>query len=435
MKNQLLAFALLFTGCAGDVNDPDGQDNGLGGGFQIATSKLTVDGFEPQVILEGRRTFVHFTFTNNQFGIGTGGTFTGRVGATITPVGSGPYEAQFSWRVDSLARGASTSGVVAFDAPVASRANDIKLYFEDGTTKAHVIEAHRAFDVARRFTFGVGDVLATQIRSASQDSDWAAVAAHNPNGPDPQPDTANLGPVKNGIVGGSFLGIGAIDAIPDLDTVLLGSILLNAGQFTGAPQDLTQLRNLAIAVMTGGDLQFGATSPFAGTCDGIVDYEPVTIGARQLFDLTGGPSSTAFADDATLSGVGSLPPAFFENDTYPVHCYKSQYRMSVRVGARNRKFDREIVVQPPVVSLNAGKSLTFTVENGSKVDWTVDGGAPNGQIDRLTGTYTFPTTVGPNTMIAIRGTTSDGTHSGVAYVSLNPIVPRPIILGGGFIAR
>lgn len=435
MKKQLLAFALLFTGCAGSVDDPDGQGNGLGGGFQIATAKLTVDGFEPQVILEGRRAFVHFTFTNQAFNVSTNpsaGAVTGRIGATITPVGSPAYEAQFSWRVDSLNRGSSTSGVVAFDAPVASRANDIKLFFEDATTKAHVIEVHKAFDVGRRFTFGLGSVFADQIRSGSQDSLWGAVAAHNPNGPDPQPDTGDLGLVSTGHLGGSFEGIGAIDAIPDLDTVLLGSILLNAGQFINTPQDLEQLRNLAIAVMTGGDLQFGATSKYAGTCDGILDYEPVTIGARQLFDLTGGPSSTAFADDATIRGAGSLPPAGFENDDYPIHCNASRYRMSVLVAARNRKFDREIVVQPPVASLNAGKSLTFTVENGTRVDWTVDGGAINGQIDVQSGKYTMPSNIGPNTMVTIHATTPDKKHSGVAYVSLNPVVPKPVIVGGGF---
>jgi hypothetical protein len=432
MKNQLLAIALLCSGCAGNVDDPDGQGNGLGGGFQIATAKLTVDGFEPQAPVEGRRAFVHFTFTNNQFGVGTGGAFTGRIGATITPVGSPAYEAPFSWRIDSLARGGVASGVIAFDAPAASHANDLKIFFEDATTKAHVIEVHKSFDVARRFTFGIAPISASQIRSPHNDSDWGAIFAHNPNGPDPVPDTANLGQVASGYFTQHFLtnGVGSIDAIPDVDNVLLGAIVLNAGYFTGTQQNLDVLRSLAINTVTGGPIQFG---PDAVNCDGVVALAQHTVSARLLFDSTGGVAGIPIGDP-TISGTGKLAGGdSYDNYDYPYpRCNASHYQLGITFAARTRRFDPDIVILPPVVSLNTNKPFNFIVENGTTVDWSVDGGAFNGQIDPQLGTFKLSPNIGPNTQVVVRATTPDGSRTGVAYVSLNPVVPRPVIVGGGF---
>ena len=197
-------------------------------------------------------------------------------------------------------------------------------------------------------------------------------------------------------------GSETVDAVPDVDNLKVSELVVNWGNNPQpTPNDLDTLAGDLITGQQGSIDTRGWAD-----CDGAVFEQVQTLSGRFLFDQSNNTAQDPNHPDPTLLGSYSWT-SHFHGLNSPFYCGAvSNYDVEATAIRRARPFDTAITINPPIASLRVGHTVKFSVENGTPVDWRVNGGAVNGPING-DGVYTMVSNVPANT----RSFASPGTET------------------------
>ena len=438
----------------------------------VSPIRIYVEGFEPQVPIEGEPMFVTFSICNGN-GIVAQPTRSGFVGLSMKPVNAAPRDSSLEqdWYFSDLADHTCQKGVIKVNAPaVAAKANGVQLYYYEKVdqgggefpVKSHgptlAQSALQAFDTAFRYYYDVDNLKVWKQRNktGSHDHVYGSCSGDTSSGQDTPCVSADDRPMTDAA------GVKEIGLVMPGDTAHdLYGVGMKAGPFRVVPGSEGSIR-LAYSFVTVGDsaadtvqkVLNGISAATAGVLS--IIYPQAATAWQHLDEFTRWLNSQLQGCDGALAyDVFDLTNDQVEAMTYsgpyvetkqfgrhnapgsplnsPTDCGDSPW-YDINWGIRRSAWGDHAEIRtdlpevtPPIARLKKGSTVKFALNNGNWNEsvvprWTVTGGPSSEQVgyfvDNHDGTYSFTLTydLPADTLLRVEAMMADGRTHKVGYI-------------------